>query len=249
MGDQASAKTSESLAEMRALFLASRREAETRADNNVTVHKKSKDAILDSTLESFKHSADAQWAEHLVVGTDSQINVQDPNDDLNRELEFYKATRKAAMHGMVKLLKENIKVIRPDDYFAEMVKDDVHMQKVKGQLIYQERKMDAYESRKKAQHNKKYMKQIKATRAEEKAKRKRANIDAVSAWRNKRKRGNANEEDLAAAIGGNKFRGRRGHARGGRGGKGRGRGRGNSNRRPGKNRRHSLRKNGGSKRR
>lgn len=41
--------------------------------------------------------------------------------------------------------------MRPDDYFAEMLKSDKHMAKVKDKLIVEKQRMQAFEQRKKAQ--------------------------------------------------------------------------------------------------
>lgn len=37
--------------------------------------------------------------------------------------------------------------LRPPDYYAEMVKSDVHMSKIKQQLIYEQRKIEEAEER------------------------------------------------------------------------------------------------------
>ena len=59
--------------------------------------------------------------------TSEEIDV---NDDLNRELAFYKQALGAVQHGREKLLEEGMPFSRPVDYFAEMIKDDEHMDKV-----------------------------------------------------------------------------------------------------------------------
>ena len=57
---------------------------------------------------------------------DAKIDI---NDDLSRELAFYKQALAAAEEGRKRLLAEGIPFSRPSDYFAEMVKDDEHMGK------------------------------------------------------------------------------------------------------------------------
>ena len=54
----------------------------------------------------------------------------DVNDDLNRELAFYKQALAAVKEGRKRLLAEGLPFSRPADYFAEMIKDDEHMEKV-----------------------------------------------------------------------------------------------------------------------
>ena len=49
---------------------------------------------------------------------------------------------------------------RPDDYFAEMVKTDRHMQKVKRKMIHQQQEILESEDRRKQKANKKFGKQV-----------------------------------------------------------------------------------------
>jgi rRNA-processing protein EBP2 len=55
----------------------------------------------------------------------------DIDDDLSRELAFYKQALDAAQEARTKLLAEGVPFGRPSDYFAEMIKDDEHMEKVR----------------------------------------------------------------------------------------------------------------------
>lgn len=66
---------------------------------------------------------------HQSVTTSELVTI-DVNDDLTRELAFYKQALEAAKEGRQKLLAEGIPFSRPADYFAEMVKDDEHMERV-----------------------------------------------------------------------------------------------------------------------
>ena len=66
---------------------------------------------------------------HQSVTSTETVTI-DVNDDLKRELAFYKQALDAAKEGRTKLLAEGIPFSRPSDYFAEMVKDDEHMEKV-----------------------------------------------------------------------------------------------------------------------
>lgn len=65
-------------------------------------------------------------AHQSVTAGDVTIDV---NDDLSRELAFYKQALEAAQEARTKLLAEEIPFARPSDYFAEMIKDDEHMEK------------------------------------------------------------------------------------------------------------------------
>jgi rRNA-processing protein EBP2 len=66
---------------------------------------------------------------HQSITTTESVTI-DINDDLQWELAFYKQALHAAVEGRQNLLAEGIPFTRPTDYFAEMVKDDEHMEKV-----------------------------------------------------------------------------------------------------------------------
>jgi rRNA-processing protein EBP2 len=66
---------------------------------------------------------------HQSVTATESVTI-DVSDDLSRELAFYKQALEAAQEGRKQLLAEGIAFSRPSDYFAEMVKDDEHMDKV-----------------------------------------------------------------------------------------------------------------------
>jgi rRNA-processing protein EBP2 len=67
---------------------------------------------------------------HQSVTAAESVSI-DINDDLQRELAFYKQALDAAVEARKNLLAEGIPFSRPADYFAEMVKDDEHMDKVR----------------------------------------------------------------------------------------------------------------------
>lgn len=63
------------------------------------------------------------------------------NDDIKREIVFYNNTRENVMKGMQILVQAKVPISRPDDFFAEMLKDDAHMIKVKAKLLAQQKKI------------------------------------------------------------------------------------------------------------
>jgi rRNA-processing protein EBP2 len=67
---------------------------------------------------------------HQSVTSSESVTI-DVNDDLSRELAFYKQALEAAKEARKNLLAEGTPFSRPSDYFAEMVKDDEHMNKVR----------------------------------------------------------------------------------------------------------------------
>ena len=76
--------------------------------------------------------------------------------------------------------------LRPPDYYAEMVKTDSHMLKVKGKLLSEKKRIEEAEERKKAREAKKIAKEVQAQKTKERAKRKKEEIDSVKKWRKQR---------------------------------------------------------------
>ena len=94
---------------------------------------------LEKALESINNNLD--WKETLDISVDLD-EIKDPNDDIKRELAFYEASVKATMEGRKKLKENGIPYLRPEDYLAEMVKDDKKMKMI-------EKKKEAIEEEKK----------------------------------------------------------------------------------------------------
>ena len=63
------------------------------------------------------------FSEHQSVVTDEPVEIPDIEDDLNRELAFYKQCLSAVKDARVKLRKEGAGFSRPADYFAETCND------------------------------------------------------------------------------------------------------------------------------
>lgn len=71
------------------------------------------------------------WIETMSVTSSKPIEIPDIQDDMARELAFYQQALEGATIGRTKVLEAGVPFSRPDDYFAEMVKSDEHMAKVK----------------------------------------------------------------------------------------------------------------------
>jgi rRNA-processing protein EBP2 len=95
------------------------------------------------------------------------------------------------------LKRSAIPYVRPSDYFAEMLKTDKHMLKVKAALLHQRKKLDAAAKRDRDRELKKLGKVVQDQRTKEKAMAKNAQIATVQQWRQKRKRGGQDDFDVA----------------------------------------------------
>mmetsp|Transcript_22022 Transcript_22022/g.32159 ORF Transcript_22022/g.32159 Transcript_22022/m.32159 type:complete len:369 (+) Transcript_22022:56-1162(+) len=108
--------------------------------------------------------------------------VIDVHDDLKREVAFYNLALEAVHSSRTECERKNVPYSRPADFFAEMVKTDDHMAMVKDRLIFEGKKMDAFEQRKSNREQKLRAKEKHAHRLSEKAKSKRKHMDDVEDW-------------------------------------------------------------------
>merc|ERR1712166_1127797 len=106
---------------------------------------------------------DRAWIETLATTTrpvedeDGQTGIA---DDLKREHNFKALASGAAVASIQRLDSLGVKYRRPLDYYAEMVKTDYHMDKVKDRLINEKEQIIGAEDRRKQRDAKKFGKQV-----------------------------------------------------------------------------------------
>ena len=138
------------------------------------------------------------WVERLDLASASKIGVANVHDDLSREVAFYEMALAAIKEGRDRLKSMGVGWKRPEDFFCEMVKSDTHMARVKDRLIFEQHKMEAFEQRKERQTQGKFAKAKAAKLQEDKAARKKENIEAVDKWRKdmkERRKGALGDDD------------------------------------------------------
>ena len=131
--------------------------------------------------------SDETWVESLVVTAPEPLQLDDPDDDLKRELAFYNQALSAVRVAQERLDRLGIPHVRPDDYFAEMVKTDKHMSKVKMRMLREQTDIAAAEERRKQSANKKFGKQVQHEVLQARQQEKRRNMVEVKELRKKRK--------------------------------------------------------------
>jgi rRNA-processing protein EBP2 len=92
------------------------------------------------------------------------------------------------------LYEKNIPFRRPGDYFAEMLKSDSQMQRIKGQLLVDKEKIEESEEKRRQRDMKKFGKQVQRERVQQKEKKKKEELDAIKKWRKERERGQGSSE-------------------------------------------------------
>jgi len=116
----------------------------------------------------------------------SSTAIPDPNDDLTRELEFYRIAKEGALSARTLLLKEKIPFTRPSDYFAEMVKSDEHMGRVKKKMYDEAAGKKAAQEARKQRDAKKFGKAVQMSKEQERAKVKRETLDKIKELRKRK---------------------------------------------------------------
>lgn len=120
------------------------------------------------------------FSEYMSLTTDEDVEIEDADDDLNRELAFYKQCLSAVKDARSLLKKEGAPFSRPADYFAEMVKSDEHMGKIKQKLIDEAAGKKAAAEARKQRDLKKFGKQVQVAKLQERAKEKRDTMDKIN---------------------------------------------------------------------
>jgi rRNA-processing protein EBP2 len=145
--------------------------------------------------------AKVPWVETFtVIGrTTAESLVEDANDDLKRELAFYDIALAGVKDCQEMCRSSGVSYERPSDYYAEMVKSDGHMLKVKKELLEQAAKIEAAELRRKQRDAKKFGKALQVEKNQEKEKKKKDELDSIKKWRKSREQsgGMAGNDDDA----------------------------------------------------
>ena len=119
------------------------------------------------------------FSEHQVITTSTAVSIADVNDDLTRELAFYKQCLDAANEARKSLKKEGVPFSRPNDYFAEMVKSDEHMGKIKQKMTEEAANKKAAAEARKQRDLKKFGKQVQIAKLQERDKAKRETLGKI----------------------------------------------------------------------
>ncbi|KIR68604.1 rRNA-processing protein EBP2 [Cryptococcus bacillisporus CA1873] len=128
------------------------------------------------------------WPEHLVLDSKETADV-DPSDDLQRETVFYKIALGCIPQARKLASKHDIPFTRPGDYYAEMVKSDEHMERVRTKLVEEAQGIKKSEDAKKQRELKKFGKQIQHEKLRQREQDKKSFENRVEGLKRKRKEG------------------------------------------------------------
>lgn len=157
-----------------------------------------RDALARIELPWSKHSF--QEHQSIISAEKTELSIKDIYDDTERELAFYKQSLDAAKQAKAALLKLKVPFSRPMDYFAEMVKTDEHMDKLKAKLLEEAANKKASEEAKRQRLLKKFGKQVQVATLQERAKQKRETLDKIKSLKRKRGSGLTNDDEFQVAL-------------------------------------------------
>ena len=120
------------------------------------------------------------FSTHQSLASAAQIEINDVHDDLNRELAFYKQSLDTVCEARTLLKKEGASFTRPNDYFAEMVKSDEHMGKIKSKMTEEAASKKAAAEARKQRDLKKFGKQVQVAKLQERDRAKRDTMDKIN---------------------------------------------------------------------
>jgi rRNA-processing protein EBP2 len=116
----------------------------------------------------------------VVSSKITEESIPSVEDDLQRELAFMTQSLEAARQGRALLRKEGVPFTRPTDFFAETVRSDETMQKVKAKMIEEATAKKASAEARKQRDLKKFGKQVQVQKQQERAKQKRDTLEKIN---------------------------------------------------------------------
>ncbi|KAH7845406.1 hypothetical protein Vadar_001631 [Vaccinium darrowii] len=131
-----------------------------------------------SESESGSEDEDVKLTEPSKTSIYNTDGLLDKLDDVSWPLRMW--------NGYTSFPLTSVKSKRPPDYYADMVKSDSHMVKVKGRLLAEKRRIEEADERRKARESKKIAKEVQAQKLKERAKNKKDEIESVKKWRKQR---------------------------------------------------------------
>ncbi|KAI9831326.1 MAG: hypothetical protein M1819_005100 [Sarea resinae] len=146
-------------------------------------------ALLSALSSISLPYASLPFSAHQSVTSTTPTAIPSIDDDLTRELAFYKQSLTAAQTARSLLKKEKVPFSRPTDFFAEMVKSDEHMGKIRAKMVDEAARKKASADARKQRDLKKFGKQVQVAKLQERDKAKRETLDKIKVLKRKRQSG------------------------------------------------------------
>lgn len=174
-------------------------------NNEAALQRKLAEIAIFTTTDSKSPRLDYRESLCVTLPLDQPLPAKLAVDDLEREKQIAAATTEAVHAGLNRLRAERFKFRRPTDYFAQMVKTDEQMSKIKKRIMKEKEKIEEAQKRRNNRDLKKNRKKVRQEQLEkEQDKKKKANeeIAAVSRLRQDRLQKRAEAEAAKDVIDG-----------------------------------------------
>jgi len=160
---------------------------EPEAKNKEDLPKEEEEGQGDEEIEIHEPQA---WVERLTVCATRPLPLDTTtvDDDPIRERAFVSHAMESAREALRQLERNKIPWKRPSNFYAEMLKDDNHMNKVRQELERQENDVQKRAQRRQQKTQQKFSKELRAEAAKRDSARKREHHVAVEAAKKKAKR-------------------------------------------------------------
>jgi rRNA-processing protein EBP2 len=133
---------------------------------------------LERIRDSIRLDPSLPWTETLTT-TYPSVHDVDVSDDLGRELSFYKQALHSAETARTLAASHDLPFTRPSDYFAEMVKSDAHMERIRQRLLDESAGIKKGEEKRRQREGKKFGKQVQVEKVREREKSKKDLDDKI----------------------------------------------------------------------
>lgn len=160
--------------------------------------------LILQALEEIEYKVPANvkrvpWVDTLCIDGWKEVPKDvKAKDGVKLEQAFMDMAAEAASEAYRRFRVMKVPASRPSDFYAEMLRSDSQMFKVRERAAEEQRRIKIVEQRKQAQYAKKFQKASKVARLEGKAAEKNKTMDEIADWKARRKqdRGNADDQDL-----------------------------------------------------
>ncbi|CAK5267568.1 unnamed protein product [Mycena citricolor] len=140
---------------------------------------------LERIRDTIKLDPSMSWTETLVVSHPKTIEV-DVDDDLKRELAFYQQALDSVATARILASKHSLEWTRPADYFAEMVKSDSHMERIRRRLLDERAGIQKSEQARREREGKKFGKAVQVEKLKERERGRKEMEERVKGLKRKR---------------------------------------------------------------
>lgn len=137
-------------------------------------------AALERSLKSIALPKNLPFSATQAVYAPEATKIADAEDDLSRESAFLEQALNAAREARSTLSKEGVPFSRPNDYFAEMVKSEEQMGKVRAKMVDEAARKKASSDARRQRDLKKFGKQVQVAKMQERDKAKRETLDKIN---------------------------------------------------------------------